>query len=89
LNFIASLAQKHIPDLEPFNIIQLVNEFSSALQKELDFSIEVLHTQIFSGNFKDDQDVKIPIVYKHLSGKRVITTEFHPWNQNFKCRRPD
>ncbi|MBN1602184.1 MAG: hypothetical protein JW915_11285 [Chitinispirillaceae bacterium] len=76
LNFIATLAHKHIPDLEPFNIIQLVNEFSSALQKELDFSIEVLHTQIFSGNFKDDKDVKIPIVYKSLSGKRVITTEF-------------
>jgi ubiquinone biosynthesis protein len=76
LNFIATLAQKHIPDLEPFNILQLVNEFSSALQKELDFAIELLHIQIFSGNFKDDQDVKIPEVYKNLSGKRVITTEF-------------
>jgi ubiquinone biosynthesis protein len=76
LYFIASLAEKRIPDIEPFNILQLVNEFSSALQKELDFSIEVLHVQIFSGNFKDDPDVKIPFVYKYLSSNRVITTEF-------------
>ncbi len=76
LHFIASLAEKHVPDIEPFNILQLVSEFSSALQKELDFSIEMLHMNIFSGNFKNDPNVKIPTVYEELSGRRVITTEF-------------
>ncbi len=73
---IASLIEKHYQNLEALNPIQLVEEFSNAVSKELDFTIEANHIDHFSHNFKDDPYIGIPKVYHEFTRKKVITTEF-------------
>lgn len=72
---LAALIEKHFQNLEAFNPIQLVDEFSAAIKKELDFTIEAFHIDHFASNFKDDPTIYIPKVFHELTGKRVITTE--------------
>lgn len=73
---LASLIEKHYQNLEALNPIQLVEEFSNAVSKELDFTIEANHIDHFSHNFKDDPYICIPNVYHEFTSKKVITTEF-------------
>jgi ubiquinone biosynthesis protein len=73
---LASLVEKHIQNFEVFNPAQLVDEFSNAIKKELDFTIEANHIDHFSRNFADDPTICIPKVYHQFTSKRVITTEF-------------
>lgn len=73
---LAYLIEKHIQTFEHFNLKQLVDEFSSAIRKELDFTSEALHMEQFERNFKDDPRVHIPTVFLEFTSKRVITTEF-------------
>ena len=76
LYHLATLIEKHYPNLEVFNPIQLVNEFSNAIKKELDFTVEASHIDHFAHNFKGDPSIHIPIVYHEYTRKKVITTEF-------------
>jgi len=73
---LAFLIEKHIQGMEQLNLRQLVNEFSSAINKELDFNAEALHAEQFARNFNGDHRIYIPQVFLHLTGRRVITTEF-------------
>ena len=73
---LAFLIEKHIQSMELLNLRQLVDEFSNAINKELDFNAEALHMEQFARNFQDDPRVYIPLIYLRLTGTRVITTEF-------------
>ena len=73
---LASLIEKHVQGVEVFNPMQLVDEFSNAIRKEMDFTIEALHIDHFTKNFEDDPFVYIPAVYHELTSRKVITTEF-------------
>lgn len=73
---LASLIERHIHAFQMYNLTQLVEEFAGAVQKELDFTIEALHGENFRNNFRDDQTVFIPSVYRSFTTKKVITTDF-------------
>ena len=73
---LAALLEKHFQGIELINPKQLVDEFSNAIKKELDFTIESMHIDHFTNNFKDDPTVYIPRVYHEYASKRVIVTEF-------------
>ena len=73
---LASLIEKHVQGVDVLNPTQLVNEFSSAIKKELDFTIEALHIDHFSKNFEHDPYVYIPRVFNQFTSRKVITTEF-------------
>lgn len=73
---LAVLLEKHIQGMEVINPTQLVDEFSNAIKKELDFTIESMHINHFTDNFKYDPTVYIPKVYHEYTSKKVIVTEF-------------
>jgi ubiquinone biosynthesis protein len=73
---IATLMEKHIQGMSAIQPRKLVEEFSNAIRKEQDFTIEAMHIERFADNFKDDHTVHIPVVYKSYSSRRVITSEF-------------
>jgi len=73
---IATLMEKHIQGMSTLQPCKLVEEFSHAIRKEVDFTIEAMHFQRFAHNFKGDDTVHIPTVYLSHSARRVITTEF-------------
>lgn len=63
----------------------IVDEFGEKLLEELDYTLEALNIEDFYANFKDDPTVKIPCVYKQLSGSRVLVME---WIDGIRCTNP-
>ncbi|KAL3650994.1 Protein ACTIVITY OF BC1 COMPLEX KINASE 1, chloroplastic [Castilleja foliolosa] len=63
----------------------IVDEFGEKLLEELDYTLEARNIEDFIVNFKDDPTVKIPRVYKQLSGSRVLVME---WIDGIRCTDP-
>ncbi|OAY79548.1 putative aarF domain-containing protein kinase, chloroplastic [Ananas comosus] len=63
----------------------IVDEFGEKLLEELDYTLEARNIEDFLENFKDDPTVKIPRVYKKLSGSRVLVME---WINGIRCTDP-
>ncbi|XP_025659631.1 protein ACTIVITY OF BC1 COMPLEX KINASE 1, chloroplastic isoform X3 [Arachis hypogaea] len=63
----------------------IVDEFGEKLLEELDYTLEARNLEDFIENFKDDPTVKIPRVYKQLSGPRVLVME---WIDGIRCTNP-
>ncbi|CAN6451500.1 unnamed protein product [Victoria cruziana] len=63
----------------------IVDEFGEKLLEELDYTLEARNIEDFIENFKNDPTVKIPKVYKELSGQRVIVME---WIDGIRCTNP-
>ncbi|GAB2276023.1 Protein ACTIVITY OF BC1 COMPLEX KINASE 1, chloroplastic [Dionaea muscipula] len=63
----------------------IVDEFGEKLLEELDYTLEARNIEDFFENFKDDPTVKIPRVYKQLSGSRVLVME---WIDGIRCTDP-
>lgn len=53
--------------------------------EELDYTLEARNIEDFLENFKGDPTVKIPLVYKNLSGSRVLVME---WIDGIRCTDP-
>jgi ubiquinone biosynthesis protein len=76
MRHLAQLLEKYLEDLRALHLQQLVDEFAGALNKELDFTAEARHFDIFAANFRDDPEVHIPKVFNAYSTRRIITSEF-------------
>ncbi|KAL8171230.1 hypothetical protein V2J09_023034 [Rumex salicifolius] len=63
----------------------IVDEFGEKLLEELDYTLEARNIEDFLENFKGDPTVKIPLVYKELSGSRVLVME---WIDGIRCTNP-
>lgn len=63
----------------------IVDEFGEKLLEELDYTLEARNIEDFLENFKNDPTVKIPLVYKQLSGPRVLVME---WIDGIRCTDP-
>ncbi|KAH7691455.1 Cadmium-transporting ATPase protein [Dioscorea alata] len=63
----------------------IVDEFGEKLLEELDYTLEARNIEDFIENFKNDPTVKIPRVYKKLSGSRVLVME---WIDGIRCTDP-
>ncbi|KAL3498160.1 hypothetical protein ACH5RR_040892 [Cinchona calisaya] len=63
----------------------IVDEFGEKLLEELDYTLEARNIEDFLENFKDDPTVKIPGVYRQLSGPRVLVME---WIDGIRCTDP-
>lgn len=75
LNFISRLILKYIPESKFFNPEGILDEFSKAVRKELDFIGEAKNAQRFRKNFEGDPFVHIPKVYPELISEKAITME--------------
>ena len=58
------------------DLVKIVEEFAKTIKKELDFHIEALNLKRFAANFKNNNNIKIPKLYKNYSTKRVLTMEY-------------
>lgn len=73
---LARLIERHLPESELYNPVGIVNEFARTIRKEQNLISEGRNIDIFRRNFKDDQTVKIPIVYWKITTKNILVTEF-------------
>ena len=72
---LAELLERHSPTLRPYQPVAIVRQFRRTLLRETDFTYERRNLEEFAANFADDPTVHIPVVYRQLSSKRVLTME--------------
>jgi len=63
----------------------ILDEFGEKLLEELDYTLEARNIEDFYNNFQNDPSVKIPRVYKDLSGPKVLVME---WIDGIRCTDP-
>jgi len=73
---LASLMERHAPELVAYHPTKIVNEFARSLEEELDYMAEASHIEHFARQFLDDETIYVPKVYRDLSTKRVLVMEF-------------
>ncbi|MEI7904367.1 MAG: AarF/ABC1/UbiB kinase family protein [Candidatus Firestonebacteria bacterium] len=76
LYFLANRIEKLVPEFKVYNPVGIVDEFSKAIRKELDFTYEVSNADRFRKAFKNNKTVLIPKINFDYSGRRVIAMEF-------------
>lgn len=75
LKYIARRFAKQYPELAAMNIVALVDEFSSTILKELDYTLEASNIVRFQTMFKNDPTVHIPYVYLKHTTKKLLVME--------------
>jgi ubiquinone biosynthesis protein len=75
LGFLARIAHR-LPALRPLGLPALVDELSRAIVAQLDFRREVASSLRFAENFADVEHVRVPPMFDHACGDRVITMGF-------------
>ena len=73
---LATLMERHVPEVEVFHPTKIVNEFARNLEDELDYTVEASHIERFARQFLDDETIYVPKVYRELSTKRILVMEF-------------
>jgi ubiquinone biosynthesis protein len=58
------------------NLNEIVEEFEKYTNDELNLMHEANNMQIFYNNFKEDKDIKIPLVYLNYCSKNVLVMEY-------------
>lgn len=54
---------------------KMIEEFNDTIKKELDFTREAASIEKFTDNFKEEENIIVPRVFKKLSGKRLLVLE--------------
>ncbi len=72
---LAELAEKHAPQLRPYQPVAVVRQFRRTLLRELDFTYERRNLEEFARRFADDETVHFPKTYPEVCGRRVLTME--------------
>lgn len=75
LEYLSRLFKHHIKQ-EYVDPEEIFDEFKRYTENELDYMKEAHVIKLFSNNFNEDKNVKIPMVYDKLTTSRVLTMEF-------------
>lgn len=76
LRDLAKFVEKHVLELAALNPVAVVQEFSETLMKELDFTNEAANAERFSEQFEGVDTIKVPVVLREFSNKKILTMEF-------------
>ncbi len=76
LFFLAHQLEKHFPTLRKNRPVDIVREFALWTRKELNFDIEARSALRLKEELKNNQNVRVPEVYKEYSSRRVLTLEY-------------
>lgn len=73
LKILATFLELIIPRYQPKMII---NEFCAYTEKEVDFTYEADHAELFAANFKDSPDIVFPKIYHEYSSRDVLVMQY-------------
>lgn len=73
---LASLAEKHVPELAAYHPQKVVQQFVKSLQNELNFMTEGHQADQVAANFEDNDQIVIPKVYWEWTRPRINVQEF-------------
>jgi ubiquinone biosynthesis protein len=75
MEFLAKRIDNYIPQMKIYNVPGIVDEFKRSILKEIDYENEAINLKRFGYNFKEDETVKVPILFTEYSSLKVITME--------------
>jgi ubiquinone biosynthesis protein len=75
MRWLAELMESRIPELAPYDMPGIVDEFARTIKRELDFFIEASNAMQLRKNFEHSTILYVPRVYTDLSSKRVLVLE--------------
>ena len=76
LAHLASLAEKHVPELAAYHPQQVVQHLAKSLQNELNFVTEGHNADQVAANFEDNDQIVIPKIYWEWTRPRLNVQEF-------------
>lgn len=75
MRWIAELMETRIPELRPYDVQGIVEEFAHTIKRELDFFIEASNALQLRRNFENSDVLYVPKVYGSISSRRVLVLE--------------
>jgi ubiquinone biosynthesis protein len=75
LGYLARLLVKYVPESRLYDPSGVVEEFSSVIHREMDFTLEASYMEKFRENFSGDPRVMVPRVFWESTGQKVLTME--------------
>ncbi len=75
LRGLAGLLEAHVPEMEPYNVPGIVEEFARTINRELDFFMEASNAVQLRKNFEKSSDLYVPRIFPDVSSKRVLFME--------------
>jgi len=76
LDLLRLLARRVRDRVKWIDIIDVLDEFSDSLHRELDYRVEAHHIDRFRHNFRDDPLIKIPLVFWPYTTRRILVMEY-------------
>lgn len=76
MRFLAKRINDYIPQFRIYNLPRIVDEFESSILKEIDYNQEAINILRFDNNFKENEAIYVPKVYKEYSTEKLLTMEF-------------
>ena len=72
----AKFFEKYDVNAKNMNLLYIVESFENMLKKELSLTNERKNMERFENNFKENEHLHVPVVYKKLSNNRILCMEF-------------
>jgi ubiquinone biosynthesis protein len=72
----AKIARERVKALRFIDTVALVDEFARSIRSELDYGREASNAERFKRNFETNPRVRVPVVYRPYSTRRVLTLEY-------------
>ena len=76
MRFLAKRIHDYMPQFRIYNLPRIVDEFERSILKEIDYNQEAINIIRFDNNFKENEAIYVPKVYKEYSTEKVLTMEF-------------
>src|ERR1700757_323858 len=76
LRMIASMMEKYLPESRALNPRQMVEEFATAIDQELDFVLEATNMARFSQNFAGDPYIFAPKTHWDLTHPNILVMDY-------------
>lgn len=73
---LAGLIERLVEGADLFEPVRMVDEFSRAIRREMDFTCEAGNMERFARLFEGDRRIHVPGVFRDLTTERVLTMEF-------------
>ncbi len=75
MRWLADLIEARVPEMAPYDVPGIVDEFARTIMRELDFFIEASNAVQLRRNFEQSSVLNIPEVFTEISSKRVLVLE--------------
>lgn len=72
---LARALETRFPRFKPYDMTGILQEFSKAIRRELDYTTELRNALKFAEIFRQHPEVVVPRVFKRFSTRRVLTME--------------